>query len=176
MARAAGGPGRSTELRLAVARPTGAAPQESGVDPRVVHRSRDLLDRAEVLFDEAASVEDDGAERFRLFYLAAIRAAGAVLEVYEPTGTTRRRRGASDAWSRIKARAPQCSELADYFGELSTMRAHVEAGLVRSVDPTFCARVERRAVEFLDVADSTLLAYEQGKLTSRRTAARGTVA
>lgn len=148
----------------------------SAVDPVVVHRSRDLLERAEVLFDQAASVEDDGAERFRLFYLAAIRASGAVLEVYEPSGKVRRRRGASDAWSRIKARAPECAELADYFGGLSTMRANVEAGLVRAVDSTFCARVERRAMEFLDVADSTLLAYEQGKLAPKRTAARRTVA
>ncbi|ALG85153.1 SAV_6107 family HEPN domain-containing protein [Gordonia phthalatica] len=163
---------RSTRLRLAVAAPAGA----SAVDPRVVHRSRDLLDRAEVLFDQAASVEDDGAERFRLFYLAAIRAAGAVLEIYEPAGKVRRRRGAMDAWSRIKARAPECAELADYFGGLSNMRSRVEAGLVKSVDSTFCARVERRAVEFLDVADATLLAYEQGKLSPKRAAARGTVA
>ncbi|MGB3302292.1 MAG: SAV_6107 family HEPN domain-containing protein [Gordonia sp. (in: high G+C Gram-positive bacteria)] len=148
----------------------------SSVDPVVVHRSRDLLERAEVLFDQAASVQDDGAERFRLFYLAAIRASGAVLEIYEPSSKIRRRRGAADAWSRIKARAPQCGELAEYFGGLSTMRSQVEAGLVRTVDPTFCARVERRAMEFLDVADSTLLAYEQGKLTPKRTSTRRTVA
>ena len=128
-----------------------------------------------MLFDQAASVEDDGAERFRLFYLAAIRAAGAVLEIHEPASRIRRR-GAMDAWSRIKARAPECAELADYFGGLSNMRSRVEAGLVKSVDSTFCARVERRAVEFLDVADATLLAYEQGKLTPKRASARGTVA
>ncbi|GAA2379198.1 MULTISPECIES: SAV_6107 family HEPN domain-containing protein [Gordonia] len=163
-------------LHLAPAPSVSGAQADHGVDPHVVHRSRDLLDRAEDLFEQAASVDDDGAERFRLFYLAAIRAAGAVLEIYEPSGRVRRRRGAADAWSRIKERAPQCRELADYFGELSTMRSHVEAGLVRTVDSTFCARVERRAVEFLDVADATLLAYEQGKLTSKRPAARGTVA
>ncbi|WP_035719714.1 SAV_6107 family HEPN domain-containing protein [Gordonia shandongensis] len=141
------------------------------VDPRVVHRSRDLLDRAEDLFEDAAAVEDDGAERFRLFYLAAIRAAGAILEVHEPARRTRR--GATDAWSRIKARTPEYAELAEYFGGLSRMRAHVEAGLVRSVDPTLCARVERRAVEFLDAADATLLAYEQGK--AGRSASAGAV-
>lgn len=176
MTRSTGAAGRSAELRLAMARPAASSARSGTADPHVVHRSRDLLDRAEALFEQAASVEDDGAERFRLFYLAAIRASGAVLEIYEPTGTVRRRRGAMDAWSRIKARAPECAELADYFGGLSNMRSRVEAGLVKAVDPTFCARVERRAVEFLDVADATLLAYEQGKLTTGKTAARGTVA
>ncbi|NLG44931.1 SAV_6107 family HEPN domain-containing protein [Gordonia sp. (in: high G+C Gram-positive bacteria)] len=177
MTRSAGAAGRrSAELRLAMARPAVGNARAAAVDPHVVQRSRDLLDRAEVLFDQAASVEDDGTERFRLFYLAAIRASGAILEVYEPTGKVRRRRGATDAWSRIKARAPECAELADYFGGLSNMRSRVEAGLVKSVDPTFCARVERRAVEFLDVADATLLSYEQGKLTPGKAAARSTVA
>lgn len=134
------------------------------VDPRVVHRSRDLLDRAEVLFDQAAGVTDDGAERFRQFYLAAIRAAGAVLAVYEPPGPVRRRRNARDAWSRIRAVAPQYADLAEYFSGLSVMRSRVEAGLVRHVDDTLCARVERRAAEFLDAADASLLAYEQGGL------------
>lgn len=134
------------------------------VDPSLVHRSRDLLDRAEVLFDAAAGVTDDGAERFRQFYLAAIRAAGAILAVCEPPGPVRRRRDARDAWSRIKAVAPQYADLAEYFGGLSVMRSRVEAGLVRQVDDTLCARVERRAAEFLDAADASLLAYEQGRI------------
>ena len=144
------------------------------VDERVVMRSRELLERAEGLFDEAAAVTDDNAERFRLFYLAAIRASGAVLAVYEPAGPVRRRRDARDAWSRIRAVAPEARELGEYFGGLSGMRADVEAGLVRSVDSTLCARVERRAMEFLDVADETLLAYEQGRIgDSRRPVTRG---
>ncbi|MCF8589297.1 hypothetical protein L5G28_14000 [Gordonia sp. HY285] len=140
------------------------------VDERVVMRSRELLERAEALFDDAAAIDDDGAERFRVFYLAAIRAAGAVLAVHEPPGPVRRRRDARDAWSRIRAVAPEAHDLAEYFGGLSGMRAKVEAGLIRSVDSTLCARVERRAMEFLDVADATLLAYEQGKIGHRRRA------
>ena len=144
----------------------------NGPDPRVVHRSRDLLDRAEVLFDGATAVHDDGAERFRQFYLAAIRAAGAVLAVHEPLGPVRRRRNARDAWSRIKAVAPEYADLAEYFSGLSTMRARVEAGLVSRVDDTLCARVERRAAEFLDAADANLLAYEQGRLPGAASAER----
>ena len=117
-----------------------------------------------MLFDDAAGIDDDGAERFRQFYLAAIRAAGAILAVYEPPGPVRRRRDARDAWSRIKAVAPQYVDLAEYFGGLSVMRERVETGLVRQVDDTLCARVERRAAEFLDAADASLLAYEQGRL------------
>ncbi|MBM7367104.1 SAV_6107 family HEPN domain-containing protein [Gordonia hydrophobica] len=177
MSSTAGSAGRRpSSARLAVVPSSTGAARPATADPHIVHRSRDLLERAEVLFDQAASVDDDGAERFRLFYLTAIRAAGAILEIYEPTGKVRRRRGATDAWSRIKARAPECAELADYFGGLSTMRSQVEAGLVKAVDPTFCARVERRAVEFLDVADATLLAYEQGKLAPKRGVSRSTVA
>ena len=142
------------------------------VNPQVVHRSRDLLERAEALFEEASRVEDDGAERFRQFYLAAIRASGAVLALYEPLGPVRRRRNARDAWSRIKAVAPQYAELAEYFGGLSVMRSRVEAGLVSQVDDTFCARVERRAAEFLDAADASLLAYEQGRLDGAERPAR----
>ncbi|WOC13735.1 SAV_6107 family HEPN domain-containing protein [Gordonia sp. MP11Mi] len=138
------------------------------VDERVVMRSRELLERAEALFDDASAIADDGAERFRVFYLAAIRAAGAVLAVHEPPGPVRRRRDARDAWSRIHAVAPEAHDLAEYFGGLSGMRAKVEAGLIRTVDSTLCARVERRAMEFLDVADATLLAYEQGKIGHRR--------
>lgn len=143
------------------------------VDERVVMRSRELLERAEVLFDDAAAVDDDGAERFRLFYLAAIRAAGAVLAVHELPGPVRRRRDARDAWSRIRAVAPEVHDLAEYFGGLSAMRAKVEAGLIRTVDSTLCGRVERRAMEFLDVADATLLAYEQGKVETRRRSSAG---
>ncbi|WP_440712605.1 SAV_6107 family HEPN domain-containing protein [Gordonia sp. FQ] len=153
--------GKSTTSRMAAT-----------ADPRVVLRSRDLLDRAEVLFEDAARVTDDGAERFRQFYLAAIRAAGAVLAVYEPPGPVRRRRNARDAWSRIKAAAPQYAELAEYFGGLSAMREKVEVGLVRQVDDTLCARVERRAAEFLDAADASLLAYEQGALPGAERPAR----
>lgn len=142
----------------------GAGPRKPPGPPdrRVVNRSRDLLDRAELLFDDAASVEDDGAERFRLFYLAAIRAAGAILAVHEPLGPVRRRGGARDAWSRIAAETPEYAELAEYFGGLSRLRSNVEAGIVRSIDSTLCARVERRAAEFLDAADITLLGYELG--------------
>ncbi|MFT3662025.1 MAG: SAV_6107 family HEPN domain-containing protein [Gordonia sp. (in: high G+C Gram-positive bacteria)] len=141
-------------------------------DPHVVHRSRDLLERAEVLFEEASRVHDDGAERFRQFYLAALRASGAVLALHEPAGPVRRRRNARDAWSRITAVAPEYTELAEYFGGLSAMRSKVETGLVRRVDDMLCARVERRAAEFLDAADASLLAYEQGRLGSAGRAAR----
>lgn len=146
--------------------------KSTGIDPSRVHLSRDLLDRAEVLFEDAARVTDDGAERFRQFYLAAIRAAGAVLAIYEPPGPVRRRRDARDAWSRVRSVAPQYAELAEYFGGLSVMRSRVEAGLVSQVDDTLCARVERRAVEFLDAADATLLAYEQGRLSLPSSARR----
>ena len=56
---------------------THAAP----VDPVMVGRARDLLERAHVLFDNADGVDDD-VERFRQLYLVALRASGAALAVH----------------------------------------------------------------------------------------------
>lgn len=82
----------------------------------------------------------------------------------KPSGPVRRRRDARDAWSRIKAVAPQYADLAEYFGGLSVMRSRVEAGwsgrsTTRSVPASSGAPPSS-----LDAADVSLLAYEQGRL------------
>ena len=68
----------------------------SDIDPIVVRRSRDLLDRAEILFENADGVED-GTERFRQYYLTALRAAGAAIEIHEPSIRPVRRRHSRNA-------------------------------------------------------------------------------
>ena len=71
------------------------------IDPWVIDRSRDLLERAYLLFDNADGITDQ-PERFRQFYLAALRSSGAVLalsliHISEPTRRLRGSRMPSSA-------------------------------------------------------------------------------
>ena len=69
----------------------------SVIEPRIVADAHRLLDQAVAIADEGDIVVGN-AERLRLYYLAALRAAGAVLVVLE----SRRRapRGQRSAWVR----------------------------------------------------------------------------
>lgn len=133
------------------------------IDPVVVRRSRDLFDRAEVLFDNAEGVPDS-AERFRQLYLAALRAAGAALEVFEPSVRPIRRRGGRSAWSRLPGVVPDLAAHAEYFAARSAMRQDVESGLVREVGIDSVIAMRARVMDLLDDVDGILIAYEQGKL------------
>ncbi|MGV9859165.1 SAV_6107 family HEPN domain-containing protein [Gordonia sp. NPDC003425] len=132
------------------------------IDPIVVRRSRDLLERAQMVFDNADAVPDD-PERFRQFYLAALRAAGAALAIYEPPGRPVRRVSAN-AWSRISATVPALSDFAARFADLSRTRMEIESGIRRSIDPAAAARLRREVVAFLAAVEDQLIAYEQGRL------------
>ncbi|MFW0792876.1 SAV_6107 family HEPN domain-containing protein [Gordonia sp. CPCC 205515] len=133
------------------------------VDPVVVRRSRDLLDRAEILFENADGI-DDSAERFRQYYLASLRAAGAAIEVYEPSNRPVRRRTSRNAWSRLSALVPGMSGAAEYFAARSVIRSDVETGLRRTVDLALVVAMRGRVIDLLDDVDALLIAYEQGKL------------
>ncbi|MEE4023185.1 SAV_6107 family HEPN domain-containing protein [Gordonia sp. PKS22-38] len=132
------------------------------VDPIVVRRSRDLLDRAHVLFDNADGVTDS-AERFRQFYLTALRAAGAVLEIHEPSTRPARRRHSRSAWNRLPVVIPALAEHADFFAARSHLRLDIESGLVRAVDDRVVAQTRSRVIGLLDDVEELLIAYEQGK-------------
>ncbi|AYF75587.1 hypothetical protein D7D52_18955 [Nocardia yunnanensis] len=101
-------------------------------------RAGDLLRKADGLLMQARG-ETDPAERFRTAYLAALRAAGAVLAL---TGADRAPRARSrNAWVLMQRAAPEFVMWADYFTGQSETRAALEAGLPRPVD-------DRRADEF----------------------------
>lgn len=136
------------------------------VDPVVVRRSRDLFDRAEILFDNADGIEDS-AERFRQYYLAALRAAGAAIEIYEPSNRPVRRRTSRNAWRRLSAVIPGLAEAADHFAARSTIRSDIETGLRRTVDLALVVAMRGRVIELLDEVDALLIAYEQGKLSEQ---------
>ncbi|AZZ81777.1 MULTISPECIES: SAV_6107 family HEPN domain-containing protein [Gordonia] len=141
-------PGRPTSRR--------SAP----VDPVMVGRARDLLQRAHLLLDNADGVSDD-AERFRQFYLVALRAAGAALAIGEPAGPARRK--TSNAWTRIGVVAPDLAPLAARFATLSPVRMKIESGIIRTLDPDSVAGMRLLVLDFLRRVETLVIAYEQGK-------------
>ncbi|MXP21110.1 hypothetical protein GIY30_07055 [Gordonia sp. HNM0687] len=136
----------------------------SDIDPIVVRRSRDLFDRALILFDNADGVEDS-AERFRQYYLTALRAAGAALEIYEPSTRPVRRRHSRNAWNRLPIVVPALAGHADYFAGRSGIRLDIESGLVRTIDDRTLGHLRRQVLALLDDVEELLVAYEQGKLS-----------
>lgn len=146
--------------RTAMARADAAA----AVDPVVVGRARDLLERADNLLANADGVADS-AERFRQYYLAALRAAGSMLAVLEPPITTRRR-GSRSAWVRLTVQVPEWAPAADYLASVSDIRMKIESGQVRALDAALPATLRRYVVALLDDAEALIIAYEQGKLTN----------
>lgn len=134
------------------------------IDPRVVGRGRDLLERAQLLFENADGVTDD-AERFRQYYLTALRAAGAALAVYESTARPTRRRSSRSAWARMAAIVPELRYRADEFAGLSDVRMDIEAGIRRAIAPERVDVMRHSVVGFLDEVERIVIAYEQGKLS-----------
>ncbi len=143
-------PGRPTSRR--------SAP----VDPVMVGRARDLLARAHLLLDNADGGVSDDAERFRQFYLVALRAAGAALAIGEPVGPSRRK--TSNAWTRIGVVAPELAPLAARFASLSSVRMKIESGgIIRTLDPDSVAGMRLLVLDFLRQVETLVIAYEQGK-------------
>ena len=140
------------------------------IDPVIVDRARGMLERAHVLRDNADGVPDD-AERFRQYYLAALRAAGAALAVYEPRVIpVRSRRGSRSAWKRIGLLIPELAESARRMDERSSTRMNIEAGLTRTVPPGDLHALRGELLDLLDRAESLVVAYEQGNLAHQRPA------
>ncbi|GAB19344.1 hypothetical protein GOEFS_081_00340 [Gordonia effusa NBRC 100432] len=135
------------------------------VDPIVVRRARDLLERGDNLLANADGVSDS-AERFRQYYLAALRGAGSILAVLEPPAPTARRRGSRNAWARLTAAVPEWDAAAEYLMSVSDVRMKIESGQIRAVDAALAATLRRYVVALLDDADAMVVAYEQGKLAN----------
>lgn len=136
------------------------------IEPKVVTDAHRLLDQAVAIADDGDVVAGN-AERLRLYYLAALRAAGAVLVVLE----SRRRapRGQRSAWVRLEAQAGAgggdvaLGEAAAFFAGHSVLRQRVETGLVREVDQAVVARMRIRLSALIAVAEDVLADYEQGR-------------
>lgn len=140
--------------------------QHNTPDPTVVVRARDLLSKADSLAAHAGDAPDD-AERLRELYVCALRAAGAALVIGE--SPTAARRGSSSAWARLPRAIPSLTTWATYFAGLSRLRADIEVGIVRDVDPEQVSRTHARLLDFLDDVEAEVVAYEQGRPRSRTT-------
>ncbi|MGW0036070.1 SAV_6107 family HEPN domain-containing protein [Gordonia sp. NPDC003376] len=132
------------------------------VDPTAISRARDLLERADLLVDNAVGITDDDAERFRQLYLAALRGAGAALALHEPRTPRAGRRNPGDAWSRIGARVPDLVGHAEYFAAHSRRRMDIESGLDRTLPAGLLAEFHSRLLTFLDAVEALVIASERG--------------
>lgn len=146
-----------------------AAPRRAAsttdVDPIVVRRARDLLDRGDNLLANADGVAEV-TERFRQYYLAALRAAGSILAVLETPAPRSRSRGSRSAWARLSVVVPEWASAGEYLASLSDVRMKIESGQIHSIDPALPATLRRYAVALLDDAEGIIVAYEQGKLAN----------
>jgi SAV_6107-like HEPN len=96
-----------------------------------------------------ASVDPDAAQRFAQAYLAALRAAAALLAM-----RGRPHRGRSrpmSVWTLLASVAPEMREWAAFFASCSATRASVQAGITRAVTARSADDLVRQSGQFLDL-------------------------
>jgi hypothetical protein len=93
--------------------------------------------------------QTDPLRRYPAAYLAALRAAAAVLAV---RARPRRRRGAPrDVWNLLAEVAPELGEWAAFFAACSDTRAAAEAGITRLVGRRDADDLLRQAEQFVGI-------------------------
>jgi hypothetical protein len=98
--------------------------------------------------------EPDPITRYPLAYLAALRAAAAVLAV---RATPQPRRGSTrNAWQLLAAVAPELSEWAAFFASCSATRAAAEAGITRLVGQRDADDLLRQSEQFVQLVGSLI--------------------
>lgn len=100
-----------------------------------------------------AQHEPDAAQRFATAYLAALRAAAAMLAL---RGRPHRGRARpTSAWVLLTKLAPELSEWAAFFASGSATRAAILAGMTRNVSHRTADDLVRQAAQFTDlIADA----------------------
>ncbi|GAA3458994.1 MULTISPECIES: SAV_6107 family HEPN domain-containing protein [Saccharothrix] len=107
-----------------------------------------------------AGREADPAARFAEAYLAAMRAAAAVLAA---RGRPHRGRAKpTSVWVLLPRLAPELREWAAYFAECSATRAAVLAGITGRVTPRAADDLVRQAAQFTELVDEIM--YEDRTL------------
>lgn len=121
----------------------------------VPQAARDQLRQAAESLAEAHRCHDPLA-RYPAAYLAALRAAAAVLA---GRGRPRPRRGRNQSvWFLLADAAPELAEWAAYFAACSTTRAAAEAGIVRLVSQRDADEVLRQAERFVEMVGDIVAA------------------
>lgn len=93
------------------------------------------------------------AERYAGAYLAALRAAAAVLAA---RARPRRRSRPTSAWVLVPTVAPELAEWAEFFAATSATRAAAEAGVSRLVTPRDADDLVRQAGQFIGLVDDVV--------------------
>lgn len=109
-----------------------------------------LLNQAAYTLADAER-QQTAADRYAGAYLAALRAAAAVVAVRaQPDG---RRRRPLSVWALLTALAPELGEWASFFAACSRTRAAVQAGVTRLVNDRDADDLVRQAGQFLELAE-----------------------
>jgi SAV_6107-like HEPN len=113
-----------------------------------------LLRQAAEGLAEAYGVQDP-LQRYPAAYLAALRAAAAVLAI---RARPRPRRGATrNVWQLLAEVAPELGEWAAFFASCSGTRAAAEAGIARLVGQREADDLLRQAEQFVGIVRSSVL-------------------
>lgn len=96
-----------------------------------------------------ASLDPEPAERFAQAYLAALRAAAALLAVRGRPHRAHSR--PMSVWTLLASVAPELREWAAFFASWSATRASVQAGITRAVTPRSADDLVRQSGQFLDL-------------------------
>jgi SAV_6107-like HEPN len=98
--------------------------------------------------------EPDPLQRYPLAYLAALRAAAAVLAVR--TTPQPRRRSTRNVWQLLAVVAPELAEWAAFFASCSDTRAAAEAGISRLVGRREADDLLRQSEQFVGLVGTVV--------------------
>ncbi len=96
-----------------------------------------------------AEREEDAAERFATAYLAALRAAAALLA--QRGRPHRARSRPMSVWTLLSSVAPELREWAAFFASCSGTRAAVQAGITRAVSTRSADDLVRQSGQFFEL-------------------------
>lgn len=97
----------------------------------------------------AAETEEDSAQRFAMAYLAALRAAAALLAMRGRPHRARSR--PMSVWTLLSSVAPELREWAAFFASCSATRAAVQAGITRAVSTRSADDLVRQSGQFAEL-------------------------
>jgi hypothetical protein len=105
-----------------------------------------------------AQHETDPAQRYAIAYLAALRAAAAMLAL---RGRPHRGRARpTSAWLLLTSLAPELSEWAVFFASASATRAAILAGVTRNVSQRAADDLVREAAQFTDLVAEAVAGHD----------------
>ncbi|HEV7647193.1 MAG TPA: SAV_6107 family HEPN domain-containing protein [Actinophytocola sp.] len=107
-----------------------------------------LLSQAERGLTDAG-LDPEPAQRFAHAYLAALRAAAALLAVRGRPHRARSR--PTSVWTLLASVAPELHEWATFFAAWSSTRESVQAGITRVVNPRSADDLVRQTGQFVDL-------------------------